>query len=60
MDASAIQKTVKEYVLHEFLPGENPETLTESTPLVKVSRQTIAARLRSLEMDDHEHSIAAH
>jgi len=34
MDASAIQKSVKEYVLREFLPGENPEALTESTPLV--------------------------
>lgn len=34
MEASAIQKTVKEYVLKEFLPGESPEALTESTPLV--------------------------
>ena len=29
-----IQKTVKEYILKEFLPGENPEELTETTPLI--------------------------
>ena len=25
---------IKEYILKEFLPGENPEELTESTPLI--------------------------
>ncbi len=34
MDADTIQKTVKEYILREFLPGENPEALTAETPLV--------------------------
>lgn len=29
-----IQEAVKEYILKEFLPGENPSELTESTPLV--------------------------
>ena len=29
-----IKKTVKEYILAEFLPGEDPEELTESTPLI--------------------------
>jgi len=29
-----IKKTVKEYILKEFLPGENPEALTDATPLV--------------------------
>ena len=32
--AEDIQKTVKEYILKEFLPGESPDGLSESTPLV--------------------------
>ena len=29
-----IKDTVKEYILREFLPGEDPEQLTDATPLV--------------------------
>jgi acyl carrier protein len=29
-----IKNTVHEYILREFLPGENPEELTECTPLI--------------------------
>jgi len=29
-----IKAIVKEYILDEFLPGENPEELTDSTPLI--------------------------
>ena len=29
-----IKKTVKEYILEEFLPGEDPEQLMDSTPLI--------------------------
>ena len=32
--AEDIQKTVKEYILKEFLPGEDSEELTEATPLI--------------------------
>lgn len=28
------QTTIKDYILREFLPGESPEALTESTPLI--------------------------
>jgi acyl carrier protein len=27
-------RTVKEYILSEFLPGEDPETLGDDTPLI--------------------------
>jgi acyl carrier protein len=30
----AIQSEVKRYILDEFLPGEDPDALTESTPLI--------------------------
>jgi acyl carrier protein len=29
-----IRNTVRSYILDEFLPGENPDELTDSTPLV--------------------------
>jgi acyl carrier protein len=29
-----IGRDVKEFILREFLPGENPEALTDSTPLI--------------------------
>ena len=29
-----IKQTVREYILKEFLPGENPDELTDSTPLI--------------------------
>ena len=29
-----IKETVKAYILKEFLPGENPDELTDSTPLI--------------------------
>ncbi len=31
---SQIRETVKEYILREFLPGESPDELTDSTPLI--------------------------
>jgi acyl carrier protein len=33
-DTSAISRDVQAYILQEFLPGENPDNLTESTPLM--------------------------
>ncbi len=32
MDEKNIQ--IKQYILNEFLPGENPDELTDSTPLI--------------------------
>jgi acyl carrier protein len=29
-----IKGVIKEYILHEFLPGEDPNQLTETTPLI--------------------------
>lgn len=30
----ATKTTVKDYILREFLPGENPAALTDATPLI--------------------------
>lgn len=29
-----VKKTVKDFILNEFLPGEDPEELTDATPLI--------------------------
>ena len=29
-----IRRAVKEYILSEFLPGEDPDTLSDDTPLI--------------------------
>lgn len=29
-----IQQTIRDYILNEFLPGEDPNELTEDTPLI--------------------------
>lgn len=34
MDMQEIQGQVKAFILKEFLPGENPDGLNDSTPLV--------------------------
>lgn len=33
-EAGQIQQEVKEYILQEFLPGEDPAQLREDTPLI--------------------------
>lgn len=32
--AQDIKQAVKRFILEEFLPGENPDELTDSTPLI--------------------------
>jgi len=34
VNSSDVKQTVKSYLLKEFLPGENPDELTDTTPLV--------------------------
>jgi acyl carrier protein len=33
-NTSGLHGTIKQFILEEFLPGENPNTLTETTPLI--------------------------
>jgi acyl carrier protein len=34
VDEPKIQSTVKEFILGEFLPGEDPSALTDTTPMI--------------------------
>ena len=33
-ETSELSREIHEYILREFLPGEKPENLTETTPLI--------------------------
>jgi len=33
-DTEAVKKNVKDYIVREFLVGEDPNSLTDSTPLI--------------------------
>jgi acyl carrier protein len=33
-ESRAITQALKEFILNQFLPGEDPDELTESTPLI--------------------------
>jgi acyl carrier protein len=47
MDATTIKQSVKEFVLTEFLPGEDPEALTDDTEMFT---QGILDSLASLKL----------
>ena len=34
LSMQAVKQAIKGYILQEFLPGENPADLTDSTPLI--------------------------
>jgi acyl carrier protein len=34
VNADEIKRDVKQFIMKEFLPGENPDELSESTPLI--------------------------
>ena len=43
-----IKKALKQFILQEFLPGEDPEQLTEATPLITGGVLDSIAKGRSL------------
>ena len=61
-----IAETVKDYVLREFLPGEDPEMLTYSTELIKgaildsiatIKLVTFLEERYAVEFQPHEMSV---
>ena len=57
-----IQNTVKQYILKEFLPGEDPQELTESTPLISGGILDSIATLKLVAFIEERYAItlAAH
>lgn len=53
----SITSTVKEYILREFLPGEDPEELTDSTPLITGGILDSIATLKLVEFLETQYNI---
>ena len=60
--ADDIQITVKEYILKEFLPGEDPAELTETTPLISggILDSIATLKLVSFIEERYDITLAAH
>lgn len=57
-----IKKTVKDYILAEFLPGEDPVGLTDDTPLITGGILDSIATIKTSEFlqEKYRIKIAAH
>ncbi|NJO34007.1 MAG: acyl carrier protein [Rhodospirillales bacterium] len=52
-----IKDTVKHYILKEFLPGENPDDLLDSTPLITGGILDSIATLKVVAFIEEHYSI---
>ena len=57
-----IRKTVHDFILHEFLPGESPEELADDTPLITggVLDSISTLKLVSFLEDHFDVTVEAH
>jgi acyl carrier protein len=53
-----IEATVKSYILSEFLPGEDPAQLTDTTPLITVGILDSIATLKLVGFLEQQFSIS--
>jgi len=53
-----VEQTVKSYILNEFLPGEDPAQLTQTTPLVSTGILDSLATLKLVAFLEEQFSIA--
>jgi acyl carrier protein len=56
-DEQAIQATVKEFILKEFLPGEDPAALTDTTALVTTGILDSIAVLKAVTFLENQFGI---
>jgi acyl carrier protein len=61
-NSSNIESSIKQYILSEFLPGEDPAQLTDSTPLISAGILDSIATLKLVAYLENTFSItmAAH
>lgn len=52
-----IKKTVKRFILDEFLPGENPDELTDDTPLITGGILDSIATLKLVAFLEEEYKV---
>ncbi len=58
MDRPAIHERVKAFILSEFLPGEDPDELTDDTPLMTTGILDSLATLKLVTFLEQEFDIA--
>lgn len=51
------KQTIKEYILKEFLPGENPDALTDATPLITGGILDSLATLKLVQFLEEQYTI---
>jgi len=54
---NGVASTTKQYILDEFLPGENPANLTDSTPLISGGILDSLATLRLVAFLEERYHI---
>ena len=54
----AIKSTVKSYILKEFLPGEDPDELTDETPFITGGILDSLATLKLVAFLEEQYGIA--
>jgi acyl carrier protein len=58
MDTQAIHDTVKKFILDQFLPGEDPNELTDDTPLMTTGILDSLATLKLVTYLEEKFDIA--
>jgi acyl carrier protein len=58
MDRNAIHATVKTFILEQFLPGEDPNELTDDTPLMTTGILDSLATLKLVTFLEEKFDIA--
>ena len=56
-DSESIRGKVKEFILNQFLPGEDPNALAESTPLITTGILDSLATLKLITYLEEEFNI---
>lgn len=53
----ALMQTIKNFIMKEFLPGENPDELTDTTPLISGGILDSIATLKLVMFMEEEYGV---
>jgi acyl carrier protein len=56
--SDAVSEKIKDYLMREFLPGENPDELTTTTPLISGGILDSIAALKLVIFLEEEYGVA--
>lgn len=54
----ALKQRIKNFIMEEFLPGENPDELTETTPLISGGILDSIATLKLVMFMEEEYGVS--